>query len=283
MGHCGWTRAHKVFMSTADMQVVWTSSAAQQDSSSETTNLVTFGAPAMICSAYDGVMCTYPSHTCRNLLDQNHSLLSPQLMGHNVSFRKMVWTLLMRAKKKWLFVLRTLKMRKNLGIYRVKNAIQAIAEPHECCLLLPRRKLGLKMSQIFKKIKPKKEGENPANCGWCQGYSAVPLIVLSTLDSAQRGEKKENISEGEWRREEEERGSCSVGRSVGWVGNGSVSEWSIMGLTGFNTGGLSGWLRWDVDWPVWDRGCRPDLSQLAVSQKRKGVEGGRGWGRRRRR
>lgn len=43
-----------------------------------------------------------------------------------------------------------------------------------------------------------------------------------------------------------------------------------------NTGWLSGWLRWDVDWPVWDRGCRPDLSQLAVSQEGGGGGGGGG-------
>lgn len=49
-------------------------------------------------------------------------------------------------------------------------------------------KLVLKMSQIFKK----KKGENPANCGWCQGYSEVSDCFLSTLDSAQRekGEKR---------------------------------------------------------------------------------------------
>lgn len=106
---------------------------------------------------------------------------------------------------------RTVKMRINLGIYRVKNAIQAISDPHECCLLLPRRKLGLKMSQIFKK--KKKKGENPANCGWCRGYSEVPLIVLSTLDSAQRGGKKRRTSAKESEEERRRNGAAAV-----WAG-----------------------------------------------------------------
>lgn len=72
----------------------------------------------------------------------------------------------MRAKKSdltqlTLFVQQTLKMNKNIDICTVKNAIQTITEPHECCLLLP-----LKMSQIFKE----KKAATPANCGWCQGY-----------------------------------------------------------------------------------------------------------------
>lgn len=82
------------------------------------------------------------------------------------------------------------------------------------------------MSQIFKKKKVK-------ILQIVVGVKAIQrcLIVFSLLWTLLR-EKKEKNGEGEWRREEEEQGSCSVGRSVGWVGNGSVSEWSIMGLTG---------------------------------------------------
>lgn len=41
---------------------------------------------SMICSTYDGIMYTYPSHICRNLLNKNHSLLSPQLMQRDIIF-----------------------------------------------------------------------------------------------------------------------------------------------------------------------------------------------------
>lgn len=56
----------------------------------------------------------------------------------------------------------------------------------------------------------KKKGENPANCA--QSYSEASLIRFSTLDSQRKSSKN---GRGEWRREEEEGGSCSVGRSVG--------------------------------------------------------------------
>lgn len=83
-------------------------------------------------------------------------------------------------------------MRKNLGIYRVKNTIQAIAEPHECCLLLPRRKLGLKMSQILKK---KKEGWKS-----CKLWLVSRLFRGATDCSLYSGLRSERGKKGEHRR-----------------------------------------------------------------------------------
>lgn len=78
--------------------------------------------------------------------------------------------------------------------------IQAIAEPHECCLLLPQRKLGLKRSQIFKKKSNKKQKKGEKSCKlwlvWRLFRGATDCSLYSGLRS-ERGKKKENIGEGE--------------------------------------------------------------------------------------
>lgn len=90
---------------------------------------------------------------------------------------------------------------------------------------------------------------------------------------------REKVNEG--KEERRRTGRLQSGRSVGWVGNGSawteaLWDWLEEIFKCWLTDCLIDWLRWDVDWPVWDRGCRPDLSQLAVSQKKGWVGGWEG-------